>query len=254
MRIHTSGALAALLLLPSCFSLGIQAQAGYGRMSVGGDLGYVSGSTTASIKQDVRSAFGLGGDQGAPYARVVVDTGVPQLSVSAFTFSDSGTGTLTTNFGSSPILIAGTQVHSDLDLTNIKATYAFRIPIGPVSVSPGVGVDFFDLSVKVRDLIGIASETVDLNAPIPIGFLRGEAALGPVDLIAEVGYSAVSVKDVDGSFLDVDLMALYNVASLVDVFVGYRSMELKVDGLIDNDSFDTDLTVRGFLVGGGVRF
>lgn len=254
MRIHLLVACAAMSLLPSCFSLGAQAQAGYGRMAINGDLGYVSGSSSTNIRQDVDSAFGLGDQQGVPYARAMVDFGVPQLSVSAFQFSDSGDGTLSTAFGDSPVLVSGAQVHSELDLTNVKAAYAFEIGLGPVSLSPGIGVDYFDMSVKVRDLIGIASEQVDLQAPIPIAFLRGNVDLGPLDFVGEVGYSAVKVKDIDGSFLDLEAMLAYQVTGLIDVFAGYRSMNLSVNGTIDSDSFDTDITISGFVIGGGLRF
>lgn len=254
MRIQLLVACGALSLLPSCFSLGAQAQAGYGQMAVSGDLGYVSGSTSANVRQDVESAFGLGDDQGAPYVRAMVDFGVPQLSVSAFQFSDSGDGTLTTNFGDSPTLISGAPVHSELDMMNVKAAYAFEIGLGPVSISPGLGVDYFDLDVKVRDLIGIASEQVELQAPIPIGFVRATLDLGPLDLLAEVGYSAVDVDDVSGSFLDLDAMLSYEVVGMMDLWAGYRSMNIQVDGLVDGDTVDTDLTISGFFVGGGLRF
>jgi hypothetical protein len=254
MRIPLSAALVAACFTPSCYQFKAQAQGGYALLAVDGDLGYVSGSTSASIRQDVESAFGLGDDQGSPYARVSIDTGVPVFTVSGFTFDDSGEGVLQANFGDSPLLIAGAPVQSELQMTNIKGSYLFQIDLGPVAISPGIAVDYFDLDVQVRDLIGIANERVDLQAPVPLAMLRGEVDLGVVSAMAEVGYMRVDVDDVSGSLLDIEAMLMVHPTSMVDLFVGYRSLQLVADGEIDGDTFDTDLQIGGLMFGGGLRF
>lgn len=249
-------AAAGLAILPACAPLQATAQLGYGRVAVSGDIGYVSGSSTASIKQDVESALGLGDTQGAPYARAVLDTGVQVLSASGFTFSDSGTGVLQGNFGSSPLLVAGAPVRSELELTNVKGAYTFDIPIVPgiASLQPGIAVDWFDLHVQVRDLIGIATENVDLQAPIPLAFVRGQVEVGPVTAVAEVGYMKVDVKDIAATLLDIEALLMVQPTPLLHFFVGYRSLALDGNGTIDGDQFDADITVGGLLIGGGVRF
>jgi hypothetical protein len=254
MRLQLSAVLAAVCFTPACYEFKVHAQAGYAQLAVDGDLGYVNGSTTASIRQDVQSAFGLGDDQGSPYARVSVDTGVPVLSVSGFTFDESGEGVLQANFGDSPLLVAGTPVRSELEMTNIKGSYLFQIDLGPVAISPGIAVDYFDLDVQVRDAIGIANERVELQAPVPLAMLRGEVDLGIVSAMAEVGYMRVDVDEVSGSLLDIEAMLMVHPTALIDLFVGYRSLMLTADGEIDGDTFDTDLQVGGLILGGGLRF
>lgn len=96
----------------------------------------MSGTGSTAIRQDVESAFGLGDKQGAPYGRVALDTGVQVLSVSAFTFSESGRGNLQADFGDIVSLPGGVPVQTSLDLTNIKAAYALQISLGPVAISP----------------------------------------------------------------------------------------------------------------------
>lgn len=245
---------AGALLFAGCQIPTMTAQVGYARLAVDGDIGYVSGSTSGSISQDVESAFGLGDSQGSPYGRAVLDTGVQVFSVSAFALSDEGTGVLEANFGDSGLLLANTPVRSELDLFNVKGAYAFEIPIGPVSISPGIALDYFDLDLEVSDLIGITTERVELNAPLPLAFLRAEATLGPVSAVAEVGYIEVDVEDVDAKFLDIEAMLVVQPAPLLQLFVGYRSVNLEAQGLIDGDAFDTDLRIGGFLIGGGLRF
>ena len=255
MRTLALAAAAALVAtLPSCFSFGVSAHAGYAQLAVDGDLGYVSGSTPASISQDVESAFGLGDDQGRPYARAEVDLGVPVVAVSAFTFEESGTGVLEANFGDSGTLVAGTPVRSDFEMFNAKASLAFEIDLGPVSLAPGVCANYFDLDVRVRDLIGIADERVELQAPVPMAFVRGEVDLAIVSGIVEVGYMAIDIDDVETKFLDLELLAMVHPTAMLDLFVGYRMLDLDAEGEIDGDSFDADLQIGGFLVGGGLRF
>lgn len=254
MRIPLLFAAAVLSTLPACFQLEATAQVGYAQLAVDGDLGYVSGSTTGSISQDVESAFGLGDDQGVPYGRAVLDTGLQVFSVSGFMLEDSGTGVLQANFGDSGTLVAGLPVRSELEMTNLKGAYALEIPLGPVSLSPGIAIDYFDLRVQVADLIGIANEEVELNAPIPLAFVRGEVDLGVVSAVAEIGYMAVDVEDVDVKFLDVEALLMVHPLPLLNLFVGYRSLELDAEGLIDGDRFDTDLQISGFVIGGGLIF
>lgn len=243
----------ALVLLPACAHVAASADVGYGLLALDGRFGYAAGSTSGS--QDVRSAFGLGDDQGVPYARGQLELGGSQFSLSGFAFEDSGTGTLEANFGSSPVLIAGTQVRSEFELWTLKGAYAFEIPILPgISVAPGLAVDYVDLHVRVQDVIGIATDEVDLSAPIPLLFVRAKGVFGPVCAVAEVGYMKADVDEVELSLLDVDAMLRVNPLPLVHFFLGYRWFAIDGSGSVDGDAFDTDLTLGGFLVGGGVDF
>jgi hypothetical protein len=252
MRTFLLLATAAVPTLPACFQLEASARAGYASMAVDGNFGYVSAAPAVAIGQDIQSGFGLGEDQGAPYGRVELDTGVQVFSVSGFAFAESGNGVLQADFGGT--LTAGTPVHSDLEMFTVKATYAFEIPLGPVSLSPGIAIDWFDLRVDVTDTSGTNSESVDLSLPIPLAFLRTEVDLGLFSAMAEVGYMAADVDNVDTSFLDIEAMLLLHPTPLLDFFVGYRGLEIDVKGTVDGDEVDTDLRFRGWMVGGGVRF
>ncbi|MFY9344873.1 MAG: hypothetical protein WAT39_20435 [Planctomycetota bacterium] len=256
MRLSFLVAAAVLSTLPACFQFEITAQAAYAQMSIDGDLGYVqgSGANPATIQQDVKSAFGLGDDQGIPYGRLTIDTGVPVIAVSGFVLEDEGTGVLQASFGDSGLLNAGAPVRSEFTMANAKISYAFEIPIGPVSFMPGLAVDYIDLDVEIADLIGITTERVQLQAPIPLGFARLEVDLKWFSAVAEVGYLEVDVEDVNTSLLDIEALLMFHPTSLLNLFAGYRSIEFEGDGIIDNDSFATDLQISGFMVGGGLRF
>lgn len=254
MSIRLLVAAGVIATLPSCFQLELQAHAGYANLAVDGNLGYQDGGAVGSIDQDVESAFGLGDEQGTPMVRAELDTGVQVLSVSGFVFDDEGQGVLQAQFGDEPLLSVGAPVNTQFDLTNIKGSYLFDIGLGPVTLSPGIAIDYFDLDMAVSDVFGIVTEDVELQAPIPLAMVRGEVELGPVRARAEVGYMAVEVDDVDGSMLDAEAMIYYQPVSMLDLFAGYRHLNLAVDGEIDGDAFDTDITIAGWVIGGGIRF
>jgi len=252
MRILSLVVASALLTLPSCYQLEVTAQAGFAQLSLDGDFGYVNGSSSATIDQDVESAFGLGDDQGSPVAKVAIDFGTPTLSISGFIFEDEGTGILTANFGNN--LVAGTPVISEFDLTCGKIAYAFEIPLGPVSISPGIAVEYVDLGFNVRDTFGAATEDVDLQAPIPMVFLRAEADISILTATLEAGFVKVDISDIEAQLLDIEAMLEVNATSWLNFFAGYRMIDFEADGLIDDDTYDIDLGLSGFLVGGGLRF
>jgi hypothetical protein len=252
MRILSLVAASALLALPSCTQFEVTAQAGFAQLALDGHFGYVDGSTTANIDQDVESAFGLGDDQGSPVVRAGLDMGLVHVLASGLMFEDEGTGTLQANFGNN--LTAGTVVQSEFDFNCAKIALVFDIPIGPVTIAPGFGVDYVDLMVNVRDTFGVAVEEADLTAPIPLLFLRGDVDFSIFNAALEIGYSAVDTSDIDAKLLDVEAMLEVEALGWLNFFAGYRLIQFEADGLIDDDTYDIDLGLSGSMLGGGVRF
>ena len=238
-----------LLALPACSLPTAEVQAGLALLSIDGDVGYVEGSSNASIDQDAESACGLGGTKGAPYIRGQLDLGMPVITVSAFSFEDEGQGVLDADFGS---LSTGLAVNSTLEMQALKAAISFDIGLGPVSISPGIAVDYFDLSIEATN--GLTTEQVDLNGPLPLGFLRATVDFGTLGAFVEAGYVAADVDEVEGEMLDVEAQLVYRPWSALELFAGYRLMHLELDGVIDNDTVDSDLTISGLIFGGGLKF
>lgn len=252
--------LAALLLtLPACYSLDVTAQAGYAQMSLSGDVGYyeddpgISASDPDAPQQDIDSAFGIGNSEGAPFGRASVDCGVPILTVSAFAYKTSGTGTLSEGFGGIP---AATDVSSSFEVLDIKTTYVFEIPIGPVSIAPGVGVDYLDMKLRVTNQDPVVPEvqTANLSLPIPFGCVRGELDLKWFNVLAEVGYMSADVEDLEARIVDVEAMVMFRPTRWAHLFLGYRSIVLDAKGYLDTDYVDADITLSGFMLGGGFEF
>jgi hypothetical protein len=248
-----------LATLPACYSLDVTAQAGYAQMSLSGDIGYFeadpgpSTSDPSAPKQDIDSAFGIGNSEGAPYGRASVDCGVPILTVSGFAYKTTGSGTLQEGFGGIP---AATDVDSSFEVLDIKTTYVFEIPIGPVSIAPGIGVDYLDMKLRVVNPDPVLQEvqTANLSLPIPFAVVRGEVDLKWFNFVGELGYMSADVEDLEARLVDIEAMLMVRPVRWAHLFLGYRSIVLDAKGNLDNDYVDADVTLSGFMFGGGFEF
>lgn len=241
-------------LSTSCSTVGVTGQIGYTNMSVGGDMALASGTggVPSSANQDIGSAFGLGDGQGSPYLRGQVDCGVPVFTASGFLFSEEGSGVLNATFGG---LSASTPVNSKLEFANLKMSAAFDIDLGPIKVSPGLGLDLFDLHFKATETTLGNSEAIDELVPVPLLFVRGEADVFLCTLVGEAGY--LQTPEINGTkarCVDLEAMLEWSLAPMVQVFAGYRRIDIDWRGQSDTDSYDLNLTVDGWMIGGGLRF
>lgn len=254
-----SGALAllcALVSLPSCTLPYVRAYAGYSSMSLSGDVALapsVGTSNLGGLKVDVEDELGLDGGGGSPYGRLDAGFGPIGVTLSAFTYSKVGTGTITRQFGN---ITAGTDVRSDIDMTDIKAAVLWNaLDIGPLRIAPGVGVNYVDLNLDVRTLTGVAaSDTVDVVAPIPMIFLQADLDLGPFGVTVDGGGMSASLKDAKGTYWDLEALVRFQPLPHVNLFGGYRWISLDANGKASGQDFDADIDLKGWFVGGGISF
>lgn len=251
-------AIFALLLLsvPACGGLGGTASAGYTQMSLSGDIALAptsGGVSLGTIRQDVESALGLDDASGSPYVRGDVNAAIVTFTASAFQYDQSGTGTLTANFGN---ISAGTQVRSDVELWNLQGAALFELlNIGPVRLAPGIGVNYFTGDIDVSSLTGPSiTENVSVDAPIPLLFGEGEVKLGNLRGIVDVGWISGEYGDVDGTYLDLAGTVRMEIAAHLEVFAGYRWLEADIKGTVDGQAFQGDLVLQGWFLGGSLRF
>lgn len=245
--------LPVVCLFAACSPIGWTAQAGYMQVEVGGDIALASGTsgTGDAPEQDVGTAFGLGDSRGSPYLRAQADLGTVVLTASGFELRESGEGQLDDSFGGLP---PATPVHTDLRFGCAKLSATFDIDLGPVKVSPGLAMDVFDLEFRAEEQALGNAEVIDEIVGVPMVLVRAEAGIGIVDLVAEIGYLEASVDRSEGRFLDAELMAECSVLPLLHLFAGYRYIAIDATGDTGTDSYGIDLQVRGFALGGGLRF
>ncbi|MBK8980443.1 MAG: hypothetical protein IPM29_31460 [Planctomycetes bacterium] len=230
-----------------------EAQLGFARLSVSGDVGLEPSGGGTFVRTDVDRDLGLGDAANALYGHAQIETVAGNVSVGGFIMSEDGRGSLSQAFGDIP---AGTQVDSELDLRNLKAFYSYDlVDVGPVRLAPGIGIDLFDVNASVRSVGPVSAfEEVDVFAPVPMLFVEGEVELSIVSAEVEVGAMSLDLGDVDGTFLDAEARVVVTPTPFLDLFAGYRYLSIDADGRSEGDRFSANLEVQGFFIGGGVRF
>ncbi len=247
-------ALWACCVLASGACTGFSVQAGYMQIDVGGDFALAEGTTGTgdAVAQDIGTAFGLGSPQGSPYLRARLDAGAFAFTASGFLFEESGAGQLDASFGGLP---AATPVASRLEFGCAKLAAVYAFEVGPVTLAPGLAVDVFDLEFRAEEQALGNAEVIDEVIGVPLLFCRAETQLDAFAVALEIGYlDTPRIDSAEGSCLDAELTVACTVLPDVDLFAGYRFIDIDANGDTGNESFGIDLQVRGWVIGGGLRF
>jgi hypothetical protein len=239
------------LAASACSSWSGTGEVGYARLALRGDLALDDAGDGSTSEQSLRSAFGLGDDRGAPYARGRLDVGPLALSGSVMSLQENGEGVLQSRFGG---LVAGTPVASDLDVAIGKLAAAFDLRFGPLHVQPGLAMDVVDLDFTVRETVLGNREEIDELLGVPLLFLRGEVAAGDFLATAELGYLDITAEGDGGRFLDAEARLQWTPVTPVSLAVGYRHLGIDAKGDTNAGQVGVDLTLSGWFVGGGLRF
>ena len=223
-------------------------------MKVRGDFALASGTsgTGNAPEQDVGTAFGLGDERGAPFVRADLELGGFVFGASGFAFEERGSGQLDASFGGLP---PATPVESHMRLACARVSCAYGFEIGPVRLAPGLAMDVFDIDFRVQETALGNAEVIDELIGVPLLYLRADVDVGPVDVTAELGY--LDTPEIDGSevtCLDAELIASLELTSHLQLFGGYRLIDIDANGDTGSESFGVDVQVGGWVVGGGLRF
>ncbi len=219
------------------------------RIVVDGRLALADGGGTSS-EQDVATAFGLGSERDSPVVRVAADLGTAELAASGFWLHEQGSGVLSQPFGG---LAAGTAVDTDLDLGVAKLTAAFAIELGGATIAPGLLVDVFAIDFRASESPGNREE-VDEIVAVPLPYVRAAVPFGRWRADAELAWLDARVFGADGEFADVEAKVAWRVAERVELIAGHRFLMADAEGGSETDAVGIDLTLRGWFVGGGIRF
>ena len=241
--------------LVSCSGFAITADVGFAQFSPSGDLGLGPSSGVVdpkSVKNDIETSLGIDDSLGTPYVRLEFSAAVASFTFSAFSIGDSANGILAADYGDIPV---GSSVNTDMDLTSLKAAVHFDLfNLGPIRISPGLGVNLLAVDIESRSTIATINEQVDESVPIPMVFLQAEVDLGVIDAVVDLGYLDVDVGNVRGSMIDVEAIARWRPISHFEAFVGYRLILLEADGDSDGQNFLFDLALNGWIIGVGIHF
>lgn len=245
------------LTLTGCGVTGVDARiyGGYIETQLTGNLALepsAGGVSLDTLNVDVEESLGLTESSGSPYGRLDLELGPARVTLSAFQYSESGSGTLNADFGD---IVVGTTVNSSLDLLNIKGALTFDLlDFGVFRLSPGIGLDFFDVDMTVRAPSVGQTEEISSLAPVPMLFAQGEVEVGPFAAIVDGGWISVDLDEGDGEYWDVEGLLRLTPGAGVEIFGGYRWISIDVQGNDEGQEFAADLELQGWFVGGGLRF
>jgi hypothetical protein len=251
---HPRDLLLAICLLVSvtgCSAPSFAGRLGAFAPRVSGEVALGDGGAGAPI--DVDSELGIGDGSVAPYVEAEFEGPLGRVSVSGFRHQADGRGAIAEGFGDIP---GGTAVESSLDVANLRAAWTWDlIDLGPVTLAPGVGLDWFAIDTDVRSITAISvREQVRVDAPVPMLFVRAAVDLDLVRADVLAGGLAVDVADLDGTFIDLEGRLTIAPWDGVEFFVGYRRITVDATSVVDGEDFGTDVVLGGLNVGGALRF
>ncbi|MDA0667918.1 MAG: hypothetical protein O3A95_09560 [Planctomycetota bacterium] len=158
----------------------------------------------------------------------------------------------------------------DLDMSITKLMLGIDVINTPIArVGLLIGVDFFEFdrfaasAAETKTILGIdvieQGDSVvffaNESAPVPIFGARGDVQLPfGVRLGAEVTGISADVDDAEISLLDVEINANYEPWENVEVVIGYRLIDLDVDGSIFGTELKGDIQLDGPFFGVSLYF
>lgn len=250
---HKMMAVLALAALTACAPTNFRAAGGLAFMNVGGQVSLDNSAGNASlgtVRNDLDDALDVGDNNVSPYLRLESDFGNHRVTVSGFGFGSDGNGTLAADFGD---ITAGTGVRGSFDFLNIKAAYSYGLlDFDYVRLAPGIAVNTMLTDLEVSTPTSF--EEVETLVGVPMPFVQAEVDLGPAVAVLDVGAMDIDLNDADGTYWDLEGILMIKPSDTLDIFAGYRYVELDSDGTADLRAFDADIAVRGWIFGLGLTF
>lgn len=246
--------LCLILALTSCSGIGIVADLGVLQAKPEGSVALTDAGNISNIEDftnDLADSFGITDDVSTPYGRVEISGLIATFTFSGFIYGDNSNGSLQNPYGTLP---QGSGVDSDYSLTNLKGAATLDlINLGFARIAPGVCLNILEVSTKSEVTSNPAlNEDRSTLLTIPQVFLQAEVDLGYVDLVVEGGWMEASVSDINGRLIDLEAIFRIRPIDHVEVFAGYRWLDLDADGIQDDQAFDNDITFSGFTFGLGL--
>jgi len=249
----------ASLLLAAAGCIGIPTvtiDGGVHALELDGEIGLSNSASTGFDTIDLSSQLDLGDTEYAPIGRVGVDLGRFDFQAWGFTTSTDGSGTVTADFGN---ITAGSAVESELDLTLAQGRALFDVvDLDFFEAGLGLAVQWIDFDLDVHEQVFGLDESISVQQPVPLlagrlGVDLGE--LSPVPVSVELSAAGIwgSYGDLDGAVVDVELLARLQF-DLLGFFVGWRQLQIDLEGESGDQAFDGDVTTSGAVLGLTLRF
>ena len=166
--------------------------------------------------------------------------------------STSNTAERTFTYGSITIPVSR-AIESDIDVSLYDFRYGysfFELESDGFRLGPTIGVAYFNLKVKVTDLVTGADSSIDEEFPIPRIGVQGAIPYGNFQFEGELSGLFIDYDDFKGYAVEGDFSVAWRPYGNLGLVGGYRVIAADVD--YKNDNFD--ITFHGPYLGVEIRY
>ena len=180
-----------------------------------------------------------------------------EFSVSQFSYSRNQTGVFNGTLGVID-LSPGTPVDSSLELTATKMMVGIDVLNTSIArVGILAGFDLLSFNKLSLTNAGIVQNVLaNQEVPVPIIGLRADVAIPGTDirLGAEMTGISIDIDGIEASFFDHDINLNMEIFENAEAIVGYRIVDINIDGEIEATEINMDLSMSGPYFGVSVYF
>lgn len=216
--------------------LGVYAGVGKWRVDTSGDIGVTNTTpATLGIEEEDNNIFHIALEHPVPL--------LPNVMLKYTDLSMEGQALLGDLVEFDNVTFApGETLATQLDLSHVDATLYYEVLDNWLNLDLGLTIRSYD--GELTAVSTLQSETVDLDAVLPMGYLKGQVDLPLTGFSLKADVNAIAYSG--DSISDLSVAAAWNtdvlVAFDVGVELGYRRSKLDLDDLGD---LDTTLTFDG---------
>jgi hypothetical protein len=185
-----------------------------------------------------------------------------ELSVSQFSYSRNQTGVFNSDgngdFGS---VTGDFDISSTLDIDTTKIMLGIDVMNTPMArVGLLAGFDLLSFNKFSLTEIGGTNSSQDVllddELPVPIIGFRADVAIPGTDirLGAEITGVSIDIDGIEASFFDHDINLNMEIFENTEAVIGYRVVDLSIDGEINDTTINMDLTMSGPYFGVSIDF
>ncbi len=245
--------LVSLPVFAACAGTKYRADVGPMFTLTNGDVALQNALGTLNLGQnqnDVDGNLGLGATEASPYVRLESEKEKHRFRAHGFGIDAEGSGTLDGAFGG---LVTGSLVDTSMEFYAIDFNWTYQLARSERwRLGVGAQIAFYSLDVAAASALG--RESVETEGFVPMPFAEVEGVFGKFTVGANGGIMVVDLGDAEGSWVDAEVYARFQLSERFDLMGGYRYILFDVDGRAEDRDFEADLDIQGVFVTAGIRF
>ncbi|MEZ5974374.1 MAG: hypothetical protein R3F33_04490 [Planctomycetota bacterium] len=250
--------LSLAVLCGACNAPALTAGLGGAQLRTRGNFGATDSGTVVTSNMD---SLGLAQRTDVVLPRLFLRDGPRQLELSGFAVDIAGHGTVDADITiGGTTLTANTEVDSTFAMGCYSSVLTWDVArFGSTLLGMGVGVEWIDLDVSMRENPGTLAIASSQAFPLPLMGVRLSSETAPVAASVSVGWIGLNAPSTKASVLDVDARIDGTLIGrpgglLLQGMLGYRGFEMDVSYDDGGSQVEADFKIGGPYAGLRLRF